>query len=140
MDPAHFFAASRVLIVAGKGGVGKTTICATLAAAASEAGCSVLIVRLTPGGALPYLFAAPEITSAGTTLRAGTGTKGEISARLVTPDDALLDYLADHGLQRMTRRLSPPGPSMWSPPPPPGSGICLCSVGSNNSKWPALRI
>jgi len=105
MDPAHFFAASRVLIVAGKGGVGKTTICATLAAAASEAGCSVLIVRLTPGGALPYLFAAPEITSAGTTLRAGTGTKGEISARLVTPDDALLDYLADHGLQRMTRRL-----------------------------------
>ena len=105
MDPAHFFAASRVLIVAGKGGVGKTTICATLAAAASRVGCSVLIVRLTPGGALPYLFAAPEITSAGTKLRAGNETQGEISARLVTPDDALLDYLADHGLARMTRRL-----------------------------------
>ncbi len=105
MDPAHFFAASRVLIVAGKGGVGKTTICATLAAAASRVGCSVLIVRLTPGGALSHLFAAPEITSAGTTLRAGNETQGEISARLVTPDDALLDYLADHGLARMTRRL-----------------------------------
>ncbi len=105
MDPAHFFAASRVLIVAGKGGVGKTTICATLADAASRAGCSVLIVRLTPGGALPHLFTAPEITAAGTTMRAGSGSTGAITARLVTPDQALLEYLADTGLQRITRRL-----------------------------------
>ena len=105
MDPAHFFAASRVLIVAGKGGVGKTTICATLADAASRAGCSVLIVRLTAGGNLPRLFGAEPISTTGTALRAGTVGLGEITGRLLTPDEALLDYLADHGLQRITRRL-----------------------------------
>lgn len=105
MDPAHFFAASRVLIVAGKGGVGKTTLCASLAASAARADLSVLIVRLTSGGSLPRLFAATEISSAGTVLRAGGNGHGEIRGRLLTPDEALLDYLADHGLQRITRRL-----------------------------------
>lgn len=105
MDPAHFFAASRVLIVAGKGGVGKTTICATLAESASRAGLSVLIVRLTPGGSLPRLFDSAEITTAGTSLRSAGPGRGEIRGRLLTPDEALLDYLADHGLQRVTRRL-----------------------------------
>jgi Mrp family chromosome partitioning ATPase len=105
MDPAHFFAASRVLIVAGKGGVGKTTISATLAKAASRVGLSVLIVRLTPGGSLPRLFGSGPITTAGTVLEPGTAGHGEIRGRLLTPDEALLDYLADHGLQRVTRRL-----------------------------------
>jgi len=105
MDPAHFFAASRVLIVAGKGGVGKTTISATLAKAASRVGLSVLIVRLTPGGSLPRLFDSAPITTAGTVLDPGTAGHGGIRGRLLTPDEALLDYLADHGLQRVTRRL-----------------------------------
>jgi anion-transporting ArsA/GET3 family ATPase len=105
MDPAHFFAESRVLIVAGKGGVGKTTVCATLAGAASEAGLSVLIVRLTPGGALHRLFGAAPITSNGSLLRAAGEGRGPITGRLVTSDDALLDYLEDHGLQRITKRL-----------------------------------
>jgi Mrp family chromosome partitioning ATPase len=105
MDPAHFFAASRVLIVAGKGGVGKTTISATLAKAASRVGLSVLIVRLTPGGSLPRLFDSGPITTAGTVLEPSTAGHGEIRGRLLTPDEALLDYLADHSLQRVTRRL-----------------------------------
>jgi anion-transporting ArsA/GET3 family ATPase len=105
MDPAQFFAASRVLIVAGKGGVGKTTVCATLAGAASEAGLSVLIVRLTPGGALHRLVGAAPITSNGSPLRAAGDGRGPINGRLVTSDDALLDYLEDHGLQRVTKRL-----------------------------------
>lgn len=105
MDPAHFFAASRVLIVAGKGGVGKTTVCATLAGAASEAGLSVMVVRLTPGGALHRLFDAAPITSSGSILRAGGAGRGPITGRLVTSDQALLEYLEDHGLQRITKRL-----------------------------------
>ena len=40
MDPARFFGASRLVIVAGKGGVGKTVVSATLARAAARAGLS----------------------------------------------------------------------------------------------------
>ena len=38
VDPARFFAASRLLIVAGKGGVGKTVVSATVARAAARVG------------------------------------------------------------------------------------------------------
>ena len=45
MDVAEFCQQSRVLIVAGKGGVGKTTVCAALALMAADAGLSVLVVE-----------------------------------------------------------------------------------------------
>ena len=107
MDPARFFAASRVLIVAGKGGVGKSTMSAALARSAAGAGLSTLLVRLTPGGPVSRLFAAPELTDLEQTLYRGEGRKGDadVRGRLVTPDEALAEYLADHGLARITRRL-----------------------------------
>ena len=46
MDVGTFCAQSHVLIVAGKGGVGKTTMSAALAKMAATAGKSVLIVEL----------------------------------------------------------------------------------------------
>ncbi len=46
MELAQFCSTSRVIIVAGKGGVGKTTVTATLAAAAARTGMSVLIVEV----------------------------------------------------------------------------------------------
>src|SRR4051812_13597907 len=46
MDLERFCAASRVVIVAGKGGVGKTTVTAALATAAARTGMSVLIVEV----------------------------------------------------------------------------------------------
>jgi len=107
MDPARFFAASRVLIVAGKGGVGKSTMSAALARTAARAGLSTLLVRLTPGGPISRLFATPELTGLEQTLHAGGGPSGDadVRGRLVTPDEALAQYLADHGLARITRRL-----------------------------------
>jgi anion-transporting ArsA/GET3 family ATPase len=107
MDPARFFAASRVLIVAGKGGVGKSTLSAALARTAARAGLSTLLVRLTPGGPISRLFAQPELTGSEQTLHPGGGPTGDadVRGRLVTPDEALSDYLADHGLARVTRRL-----------------------------------
>ncbi len=46
MDISAFCSQSRVLIVAGKGGVGKTTMVAALAHMAARAGLSVLVVEL----------------------------------------------------------------------------------------------
>lgn len=111
MDPARFFAASRVLIVAGKGGVGKSTMSAALARTAARAGMSTMLVRLTPGGPISRLFAAPELTGLDQTLHAGGGPSGDadVRGRLVTPDEALTQYLADHGLARITRRLMSTG-------------------------------
>src|SRR3546814_13418187 len=41
------------------------------------------------------------------TLSAGGGPagEGEVKARTITPDEALLDYLHDHGLSRISKRL-----------------------------------
>lgn len=46
MDIRHFFTASRALIVAGKGGVGKSVVSRALATVATEAGMSVLHVEI----------------------------------------------------------------------------------------------
>ncbi len=107
MEPAQFFTASRVVIVAGKGGVGKTTVSATLARAASLAGLSTLVVEVEGKSGLASLFGRAPLTY-DTTVLAEAGTPagaGEIRARALTPDDALLEYLEDHGLKRVSKRL-----------------------------------
>ena len=42
----NFFASSRTIIVAGKGGVGKSTVSAALALAAAQAGLTSLLIEL----------------------------------------------------------------------------------------------
>ena len=107
MDPARFFAASRVLIVAGKGGVGKSTMSAVLARAAARSGLSTLVVRLAPGGAIGNLYGRTGLGTAESTLHPGGGPSGDadVRTRLITADEALSDYLDDHGMARITRRL-----------------------------------
>lgn len=128
MDVGAFCAQSRVLVVAGKGGVGKTTVAAALARAAAGAGLSVLVVELEgrPGiatafggsGPLGYgetVLLAPGLLAPGQDRgpgptgdgrrAAGRWTGGTVRGRRLTPDDALLEYLADHGLERISRRL-----------------------------------
>ena len=46
LDPGEFLSATRLIVVAGKGGVGKTTVTAVLARAACEIGLRVLVVEL----------------------------------------------------------------------------------------------
>ena len=46
MDTRHFFTASRALIVAGKGGVGKSVVSRALATLATHAGLGVLHVEI----------------------------------------------------------------------------------------------
>lgn len=106
-NPERFFTASRVVIVAGKGGVGKTTVTAALARAASLRGLTPLIVELEGKSGLASMFGREpldytEVVLAEADDDAGTG---EIRARALTPDDALLEYLNDSGLKRLTKRL-----------------------------------
>ena len=115
MDVAAWCSQSRVWVVAGKGGVGKTTVTAVLAATAASAGLSVLVIELEGKRGLGGMFGCegpvgyeavalrgprPEELST-----AGRPPAGAIWARRLTPDDALLEYLADHGLQRVSKRL-----------------------------------
>ena len=107
MDPATFFAASRVVIVAGKGGVGKTTVTAALARAAARQGRRALIVEVEGKSGLANMFGADdlgydEITLADADEAAGTA---DIRARTLTSDEAMLEYLESHGMSRVAKRL-----------------------------------
>ena len=90
VDPTPVLTASRVTIVAGKGGVGKTTVTAVLARAAADAGQRVLVVELDGKPVLPKLVDGLDCE--------------QISAPL-----ALEDYLRDHGFGRVAKRLSASG-------------------------------
>ena len=114
MDPLQFFAASRLLVVAGKGGVGKTTVTAVLARAAAESGLRVLVIDVEgkaglagllggdPDDVLPY-----DETVLGDDL--GPDGSGRISGRTITAGRALIEYLDDHGLRRVSKRLADTG-------------------------------
>lgn len=99
MELARFCSTSRVVIVAGKGGVGKTTVTAALAVAAARAGLSVLVVEVEGKSGLAAAFGVRELTYEERSLASG------VSARTLTPDQALLDYLEAHGLRRISKRL-----------------------------------
>jgi anion-transporting ArsA/GET3 family ATPase len=105
VDPAEFLRASRVVIVAGKGGVGKTTVTAALARRAAQAGLTTLVVELEGRSGLPELFGRPGLTYEPAVLVRATAGGGEIRGRTLTPDDALHEYLEDHGLRRISKRL-----------------------------------
>jgi anion-transporting ArsA/GET3 family ATPase len=99
MHLAQLCAASRVLIVAGKGGVGKTTVTAALAVAAARTGTSVLIVEVEGKSGLAATLGIPRLEY--DEAEAGPG----IRARTLTPEQALLEYLEQRGLRRISKRL-----------------------------------
>jgi anion-transporting ArsA/GET3 family ATPase len=108
LDPLQFFTASRLVVVAGKGGVGKTTVSAVMARAAADCGLRVLAVELEGKAALGELLGGDgplpvdEVTLAEGLGPAGTGT---IRARTLTASSALTEYLDTHGLRRVSKRL-----------------------------------
>jgi anion-transporting ArsA/GET3 family ATPase len=103
MEPARFCSTSRVVIVAGKGGVGKTTVTAAFAVAAARTGMSVLIVEVEGKSGLAAAFDRPALTYDEAHL------DDRIIARTLTPDAALLDYLEGHGMRRISKRLAASG-------------------------------
>ena len=104
MDTVGFCTQARVLIVAGKGGVGKTTVAATIAQMAATAGLRALIVEIEGKSGLGAAFGHGDpLDYEERELAPG------IRARTVTPDFALVEYLEDHGLRRVSKRLSKTG-------------------------------
>ncbi len=99
MDPRAFCTQSRLVVVAGKGGVGKTTVAAALARMAAGLGLSVLIVEVEGKTGLSAAFGAEDLEYDERELAPG------IRARSLTPDVALVEYLEEHGLRRVSKRL-----------------------------------
>ena len=75
---------------------------------AAHAGLSVLVVELEGKPGVPAAFggagalAYDESQLSDVESVPGGGT---VRARRITPDDALLEYLADHGMKRISKRL-----------------------------------
>jgi arsenite-transporting ATPase len=92
VETLQFFGAARLVIVAGKGGVGKTTVTAAMARAAAANGLRVLAVELEGKPVLADLLA-------------GTG----VEVTTITAPEALADYLDSHGLKRVSKRLASSG-------------------------------
>ncbi len=80
---------------------------AVLAVSAARVGLSTLIVEVEGKSGLGALFGRPPFGYDEVELSAGGGPDGaaDVRARLITPDDSLVEYLEDHGLSRVTRRL-----------------------------------
>lgn len=90
MEPHHFFTAQRVLIVAGKGGVGKSAVAAAVALASARAGLRTLHVSLDAESiAIPAHDLLDRVT--------------------VTPGRALTDYLSSKGMGLLSRQLARSG-------------------------------
>ncbi|MEY4339749.1 MAG: hypothetical protein RLZ14_1599 [Actinomycetota bacterium] len=90
MNPLQSVTSARLAIVAGKGGVGKTTVTAVLARAAILRGLRVLVVELDGKPALAELLPDVEVQ--------------HISATA-----SLQEYLDSHGLSRVAKRLASSG-------------------------------
>jgi len=83
-------AATNLVIVAGKGGVGKTTVTAVLARAAADAGRRVLVIELDGKRTLDELVPDLEV-------------------RHLSAAELLEEYLFEHGFKRIAKRLASTG-------------------------------
>ena len=113
MDVGTFCAQSHVLVVAGKGGVGKTTMSAALATDGRRTRanrCSSWSSRASPASPAPSAGGRTWATRRSLLAPASPGRRtGSVRARRLTPDDALVEYLEDHGLRRVSKRLAHSG-------------------------------
>jgi anion-transporting ArsA/GET3 family ATPase len=115
MEVTGFLRRSNIVVVAGKGGVGKTTAAAALASLAADAGLDVLVVALDDASGLAALFGYEgQLGYDEVVVRqpdgpggspASAGVAGRVRARVLTSDAALLEYLGTHGLGRFAGRL-----------------------------------
>lgn len=104
MDPSPTLPA-QVRIVIGKGGVGKSTVTAALAVHYADFGLDVLIVELEGRPEISQAFDHAETLDYEPLCLYTSSLDARIDARRLTPDDALVEYLGEHGLGRFSKRL-----------------------------------
>lgn len=109
--------------MAGKGGVGKTTVGASLGIAAARGGYDVLLIELEGHSNLSSVFDVEALSYEEVTIDLQRGDlaldelddsgpardSGRLRARQIRPDDALADYLDRAGLGLLAGRLSRSG-------------------------------
>jgi anion-transporting ArsA/GET3 family ATPase len=109
VDPVTFFRRSTVLFVAGKGGVGKSTVTAVVALAAARCGLRVLAVELEGRSELPRALGLDGELDWDERVAVALPAGGSVTARRIRPDDALVEWLRGHSLGAIVRRLRSTG-------------------------------
>jgi anion-transporting ArsA/GET3 family ATPase len=95
-----------MVVVAGKGGVGKTTVSAALARAAARSGLRTVLIDLQGSAALAAMVGADRpFGYESVPLWADPSGPGALVGRTLDPAVALAEYLDQHGLKRISKRL-----------------------------------
>ena len=96
---------TRVAVVAGKGGVGSSTVAAAYALAAAREGADVLFVAVDGRPGMGPLLGGRELDSSDRILRKVKGA-GQVRGRTIPADQAFGDYLELKGVGGMLRRAA----------------------------------
>lgn len=86
------YASTRLHVVSGKGGTGKTTVAAALAIALASGGRSVLLVEVEGRQGIAQLFDTPPLPYGERRIASAPGN-GSIFALAIDPEAAMLEYL-----------------------------------------------
>ncbi|MBV1894746.1 MAG: hypothetical protein KUG57_11900 [Ilumatobacteraceae bacterium] len=96
---------TRVAIVAGKGGVGSSTVAAAYALAAAREGANVLFIAVDARPGMGPLLGGRELDHNDRVLRKIKGA-GQVRGRTIPADQAFGDYLEMKGVSGLLRRAS----------------------------------
>ena len=104
-DAPPWWACTRVGIVAGKGGVGSSTVAAAWALAAARQGADVLVVSVDGRPGVGPLLGGGELDSTDRTLCRIDGG-GRVRGRTIPAHQAFADYLEIKGIGAVVRRAA----------------------------------
>jgi hypothetical protein len=102
---ADWLTSTRVAVVAGKGGVGSSTVAAAAALAAAREGADVLFVAVDGRPGMGPLLGGRELDHTDRILRRLKGA-GQVRGRTIPADQAFGDYLELKGVGGMLRRAA----------------------------------